>query len=51
MTKAAEPLAVLLELNAQVAAAEDDGDAVQGPGLPPSIKDPTPYITKDSTKP
>jgi hypothetical protein len=42
MTKAAEPLAVLLELNAQVAAAENNGDAVKGPSLPPFIKDPTP---------
>jgi hypothetical protein len=51
MTKAADPLAVLLELNAQVVAAEDNGDPVQGPGLPSFITDPTPYITKDCIKP
>ena len=47
MTKTADPLAVLLELNAQVAAAEHNGETIQGPGLPSLITDPTPYITKD----
>jgi hypothetical protein len=51
MTKTADPLAVLLELNAQVAAAEANGDPVQGPGLPSFITNPKPYITKDCIKP
>jgi hypothetical protein len=51
MTKTADPLAVLLELNAQVAAGEQNGDPVQVPGLPSFITDATPYITKDCIKP
>jgi hypothetical protein len=51
MSKTAEPLAVLLELNAQLAAAEANGDPVQGPGLPNFISDPAPYITTDCIKP
>jgi hypothetical protein len=40
MTKTADPLAVLIELNAQVAAAEADGDSAQRPGLASFITDP-----------
>jgi hypothetical protein len=51
MSDTADPLAVLLELNTQVAAAEENGDPVQGPGLPGVINDPSPYITTDCIKP
>jgi hypothetical protein len=51
MTKTADALAVLLELNSQVAVAEAKGTTVQGPGLPSFISNPAPYITKDRVEP
>ena len=46
-----EPLAFLLALNALVAAAEDNGDPVQGPGLPSFINDRHGYVTEDCIAP
>jgi hypothetical protein len=40
-------LEFLLELNTDVAAREAKGEKVVGPGLPPSIDDPNPYISSD----
>jgi hypothetical protein len=51
MTKTEDPLAVLLELNARVAAAEASGETVQGPGLPSFINDPSSYITAECVEP
>jgi len=45
MTSIADPLAFLLNLNAQVAAAEANGDPVQGAGLPSFINNRDEYIT------
>jgi hypothetical protein len=50
MSAAADPLAYLLDLNAQVAAAEANGDSVQGPGLPSFINDRKTYVSKDCIK-
>lgn len=41
----------LLELNAEVVAAEKAGKEVQGPGLPYSVNDPTPFISADCIVP
>ena len=51
MTPTEEPLAFLLALNALVAAAEANGDAVRGAGLPPSINDRGDYVTDDCILP
>lgn len=51
MNQTDDPLAVLLALNAHVAAAEENGDPVQGPGLPDFVKHPATYITSDCVKP
>jgi type II restriction/modification system DNA methylase subunit YeeA len=51
MTKDADSLAFLLNLNAQVASAEADGQEVQGPGLPDLIKSDEAYITDDCVEP
>jgi hypothetical protein len=48
MSQTDDPLAVLLALNAQVAAAEENGVSVQGPGLPDYINDRSTYVTADS---
>ena len=42
-----DPLAFLLALNEKLAAVEDDGQAVQKPGLPTIVKDASPFLTKD----
>lgn len=47
MPKSADPLAFLLKLNAEVAAKEDAGEPVLGPGLPPTIKDRAKFVTAD----
>lgn len=46
-----EPLAFLLALNALVAAAEKNGDPVQGAGLPAFINDRCSYVTDDCIQP
>ena len=43
----AEPLGALLALNHAVAAREAAGESVVGPGLPPAVPDPAPFITAD----
>lgn len=43
-----QPLRHLLYLNAECAKLERSGKAVVGPGLPPVITDPVPFITKDA---
>jgi hypothetical protein len=45
------PLAFLLALNELVAAAEKNGDPVQGAGLPAFINDRSAYVTDDSIEP
>ncbi|WP_201263880.1 type IIL restriction-modification enzyme MmeI [Bradyrhizobium canariense] len=51
MTKNADPLVHLLNLNLRVAEAEANGRAVQGPGLPASINNRKDYLTRDCLKP
>jgi hypothetical protein len=46
-----DPLAFLLALNALVAAAEENGDPVQGAGLPAFINDRSAYVTDDRIEP
>lgn len=47
----ADALAFLLDLNVLVAAAEQNGDPVQGPGLPSFINDRNGYVTEDCIAP
>jgi hypothetical protein len=47
MPKNADPLAFLLKLNAVVAAKEEAGETVLSPGLPPTVKDRTKFVTAD----
>jgi hypothetical protein len=47
MASSADPLAFLLNLNAQVADAEARGDEVQGAGLPSLIRDRSACVSKD----
>jgi hypothetical protein len=42
-----DELAQLLQLNLELAANEQRGDTIQGPGLPDFIPNKTPYITSD----
>jgi len=42
-----DPLAFLLALNTDLADREATMHLVVGPGLPPSVKDPAPFITND----
>jgi hypothetical protein len=51
MGSGVDPLKFLLELNALVFAAEDNGDPVQGPGLPYFINDSKEFISDDCVKP
>ena len=51
MSTKAEPLAFLLGLNADVAAAEENGDPVEGPGLPSFIKKRADFISADCVTP
>ena len=51
MSGSEEPLAFLLALNALVAAGEENGDPVQGAGLPAFINDRSGYITDDCIQP
>lgn len=51
MKQTEDPLAFLLNLNALVAAAEENGDPVQGAGLPASIHDRSAYVTDDCIQP
>lgn len=47
MKKTDDPLVFLLALNQSVASLEDAGQTVTGPGLPPSVKDKSQFITAD----
>ena len=47
----AEPLAALLALNHAVADRQSAGEPVVGPGLPPSVRDPAPFVTADCIGP
>ena len=47
MGESQNTLEFLLELNEEVTASEAAGEAVIGPGLPPSVKDQKKYITTD----
>lgn len=47
MSKSADPLAFLLQLNAEVAAREAAGEPIQGPGLPLTIRTTSKYVTTD----
>jgi hypothetical protein len=49
--EAVDPLAFLLDLNHQLAAAEKAGTPIVGPGLPPCVKDPAEFITTDCVQP
>jgi hypothetical protein len=51
MSATAEPLAYLLALNADVATEEENGDPVQGSGLPSFINDRDAYVSQDCIKP
>ncbi len=51
MGKRDETLKFLLELNQSLAAKEANGEAIAGPGLPPSVKDPARFITGDCIRP
>lgn len=51
MSPKADPLAFLLNLNHELAKKEKAGEKVTKPGLPPSVKDPKPFITTDCIKP
>jgi hypothetical protein len=46
-----DPLAFLLDLNQQLAAAEKAGTSIVGPGLPPCVKDAAEFITTDCVQP
>lgn len=46
-----KPLAFLLALNQQLAAAEAAGEDILGPGLPPTVKSRRDYITDDCIEP
>jgi hypothetical protein len=50
MRKKDDVLTFLLDLNLSVAAAEENGDAVVGPGLPPEVKDRDLFVTEDCVK-
>jgi hypothetical protein len=51
MSSREDPLVFLLALNALVAAAEENGDPVQGAGLPAFINDRDTYVTDDCIEP
>jgi hypothetical protein len=51
MRAKADPLAFLLDLNHQLAAAEKAGTPIVGPGLPPCAKDAAEFVTADCVQP
>lgn len=50
MSEGQDPLQFLLDLNLDCNAAEKKGQEIVGPGLPPCVKDPKPFITDDCIK-
>jgi hypothetical protein len=51
MAKDADPIQVLFDLNQELAAAEEAGEKIGGPGLPASIKDRDSFRTDDRLLP
>ncbi len=51
MAAKADILAFLLALNHQLAAAEQAGTPIVGPGLPPCVTEPAAFITTDCVQP
>ncbi|OCJ67344.1 DNA methyltransferase [Agrobacterium tumefaciens] len=51
MPKTADYLQFILDLNRAVSEKEKRGELVQGPGLPGSVKDRTPFISSDCIEP
>jgi hypothetical protein len=51
MSATVDPLAFLLDLNAQVATAEEKGDPVQGAGLPSFVNERDAYVSGDCIEP
>jgi hypothetical protein len=51
MGKTADPLAFLLELNHRLTESERRGEAIQGPGLPSSVKNKAMFISADCVTP
>jgi hypothetical protein len=49
-TSRQDALALLLDLNLELAAREDAGADITAPGLPGTIKDPTPYVSDDCVR-
>ena len=47
MRRDADILEFLLDLNSKVFEKEQNGERVQGPGLPLKIKDKTPFVSDD----
>ena len=47
MDKDEDALKFLLELNLELSNKESLGEKIVGPGLPPCVKDPKQYVTKD----
>jgi hypothetical protein len=45
-----DPLAFLLDLNLELADREANKQPVVGPGLPPIVTGPTPFITEDCVR-
>ena len=50
MSARADPLAFLLALNGELAEREATMKPVVGPGLPPVVEDPAPFLTSDSIR-
>jgi hypothetical protein len=42
-----DPLTFLLALNGKLAIRDDEDQPVTGPGLPPAVEDPGPFVTTD----
>ena len=50
MPAKSDPLQFILDLNAELAEAEDEGKPIVGPGLPPTVKNPGSFITDDCVR-
>ena len=51
MKKTEDILEFLLNLNKELYAKEEKGQKIVGPGLPPSVKNPKEFISKDCIEP
>ena len=45
-----DPLQFILDLNAVLAVAEEEGEAIVGPGLPHTVKNPERFISDDCVR-